>query len=142
MIRHTWRYTFILLIGLLAACSHEPPKSATAFLGTSLEDLRVTLNTVVTEPARRDQMVQLVNEAESELKVGIEQLMTLRKSEAALTLRYDATREELETLGNQIASIRKTYRDKLLNVRMALANLATDAEWKTITARDLAVFKS
>ena len=41
------------------------PKSATAFLGTSLEDLRVTLNTVVTEPARRDQMVQLVNEAES-----------------------------------------------------------------------------
>lgn len=142
MIRHTWRYTFILLIGLLAACSHEPPKSATAFLGTSLEDLRVTLNTVVTEPARRDQMVQLVNEAESELKVGIEQLMTLRKSEAALTLRYDATREELETLGNQIASVRKTYRDKLLNVRMALAKLATDSEWETITSRDLAVFKS
>jgi hypothetical protein len=96
MIRITWRTTLILLIGLLVACTHEPPKSATAFLGATLEDLRVTLNSVVTEPARRDQMVQLVDEAESELKVGIEQLMTLRKSEAALTLRYDATREELE----------------------------------------------
>ena len=86
-------------------------------------------------------MLALVDKEAADLQLGVEEFARLREEEARLDADYNTTPDQLRKVGDRLQAVRLQYRAQLIQTRMALAQLATDAEWKEITSRNLAVFK-
>ena len=129
----------VLLIAGILGCSTEPSKTDDEKLQANELDLSDTLRSTVKDTDRLRQMLALVDQLTAELQVGLDELAKLREEEALLNADYNASLEELHKVGDRIQSVRVEYRAKLIRMRMALAQLATDDEWKKITSRDLAI---
>lgn len=131
-----------LLLAGMAGCSSEPAKTGGEQLQASETDLRDTLRSAVQDDGRLQQMLALVEQNAAQIKTGIEELEKLRKEEVQLNANDSASRDAFRQLGDRIQHVREEYRSKVIKLRTALAQLATDEEWKKITSRDLALFNS
>ena len=135
------RSYLVLLLVAIAGCSSEPPQTGEEWYQASANQLRDSLLKTVKDQGRLQQMLALVDKEAADLQLGVEEFARLREEEARLDADYNTTPDQLRKVGDRLQAVRLQYRAQLIQTRMALAQLATDAEWKEITSRNLAVFK-
>ena len=135
------RSYLVLLLVAIAGCSSEPPQTGEEWYQASANQLRDSLLKTVKDQGRLQQMLALVDKEAADLQLGVEEFARLREEEARLDADYNTTPDQLRKVGDRLQAVRLQYRAQLIQTRIALAQLATDAEWKEITSRNLAVFK-
>lgn len=135
------RSYLVLLLVAIAGCSSKPPQTGEEWYQASANQLRDSLLKTVKDQGRLQQMLALVDKEAADLQLGVEEFARLREEEARLDADYNTTPDQLRKVGDRLQAVRLQYRAQLIQTRMALAQLATDAEWKEITSRNLAVFK-
>ena len=127
-------------VGLgLAGCASTKPQALDAKIQASATDLRETLQATIKDAGRLAQMRAVADQIGADLLAGATELARLQQEQARLNADYTTTPEALRQVGEQMQSVRTAYRTKALAARQALAQLATDDEWKKITSRDLAL---
>ena len=84
-------------------------------------------------------MLDITNEASIALRAVIVETKKLRQEQSRLNLDYHASPDDFSRVNNRLITLRKESRTKILNTRQALAQLATDTEWKKIISRDLVI---
>ena len=131
---------FSLLATGLFACTSEPAKTPEEKNQANAADLRQTLQDAVKDSGRLQQMLALADQFEIELQTGMTEFAKLHQEQQQLNADYTATREAFQQLGEHLQQVRTEYRSKMITTRMAIAQLATDDEWKKITSRELALF--
>lgn len=138
--------TLVTLLALavgfgLAACGRDtPPPTVAEKSQTNADDLRVNLRANVKDPVRLQQMLILTDQLALELQAGMTQMETLLAEQDRLYRAYASTPTALDDVGARIHTVRQTYRMRIVHGRCAIAQLATDDEWKRIIDRDLALF--
>ena len=129
----------LILIAGAPGCSSAPAKTSEELAQASAAELRETLKATVKDAGRLQQMLTLADQAAADMQAGAVAIAKLRKEQGRLNANYNATKDEFRQLGDLMQSARKEYRSRLISARQALAQLATDDEWKKITSRDLAI---
>jgi uncharacterized protein YukE len=117
----------------LSGCASTPPVPG-AQIQASAADLREALKDFVKDAGRLAQMLAVVDQVAPELQAGAKELDRLQQEQSRLNADYTTTPEALRQIGEQLQSVRAACRTKALATRQALAQLATDAEWKKITS--------
>lgn len=123
----------------LTGCAGKTPPAAGAKVMESAVDLRETLKDTIKDPVRLEKMLALADQITADLQTGALEIDRLLKEQSRLNAEFATTAEELRLIGERIQSVRTGYRTKAISSRQALAQLATDKEWKKITSRDLAI---
>ena len=129
----------IVLIGCLSGCFNNTEKIEQEPVLSSYADLRDTLRNTVKDSAKLDRMLAIVDQELIKLKSQIAELKELRREDVLLNANYNASRDDFERIGNRIHSVHEQFYSGLIKTRMAIAQLATDDEWKKITSRDLVI---
>jgi len=123
----------------LTGCASTAPQAPGAKIQASTADLHATLQDTVKDAGRLAQMRAVADQIGADLLAGAQELARLQQEQTRLAADYTTTPEALRQVGEQMQSARTAYRTKALAARQALAQLATDDEWKQITSRDLAL---
>lgn len=96
----------------------------------------LTLNKTVKDPVRLQQMLAVTDQAAQDIRTGMVELEQLLAEQNRLYRAYATTPAALDEIWIRIQTTRQTYRTRLIHARSALAQLATDDEWKQIIDRD------
>jgi len=123
----------------IAGCACNKPQNKEERVQASAADLRTTLQATVKDAGRLQQMLAITDRAESELDPGAAELARLLKEQDRLNADYNAGRDAFQKLGERIQTLRGEQRSRIIGTRQALAQLATDDEWKKIASLDLAI---
>jgi hypothetical protein len=118
-------------------CSKTPALSAEDKSLAKLEELRTNLTVIVQDPARLDQMLNLMDRATEQLRTQAAMMAALLQEQERLNLDYNAPPEAFRALGERLRAQQKDNYDKAMAIRFSLAKLATDDEWKKITKLNL-----
>jgi hypothetical protein len=123
----------------ITGCASSKPQSTEEQTRANAADLRESLKDTVKDPGRLQQMLAITDQAAVDLETRATKLATLLKEQDLLNTNYNASKDEFRQLGDRMLTVRKEMRSKVISTRQALAQLATDDEWKKITSRDLAI---
>jgi hypothetical protein len=115
-------------------------RTAEQRVGDGAATMRAIVTSSVADADRRGRMLAIIDEAQADLEGAARELAHLRVEQETLDARHEAAPEEFRDLGDRIQRLRGVHRAKAIELRQKLAALATDAEWKSITARDLGLF--
>jgi len=102
-----------------------------------IDDFRATLVTVVTDPVRLKQMLDLTADARRACATGRVQLQALSSEVEALSRDMSTTPDALADANARLQAARVAVRTILLHDRCAIATLATDPEWNAISQHEL-----
>lgn len=125
----------------LTGCFSPEPQTAEEKIQASADDFRETLETAVQDIGKRQQMQAVADHALADLQAGAAEMAGLRQEQDRLNADYNATMEEFQDLDDRMQAVRRKHVVQFIGSRQAIAALATDAEWKQIAGRDLAVLK-
>jgi predicted nuclease with TOPRIM domain len=123
----------------LSGCATAEPPVAGSKMQASADDLRQTLKETVKDAGRLSQMLAVADQIGADLATGAKELDRLQQEQARLNAEYATTPDALREIGERIQSVRTECQAKAIRARQSLARLATDKEWKKITARKLAL---
>ena len=129
----------LFLVASLSACASRSDKSSEDKVNDSAAELREILKSTVKDADRLQQMLVLANQFEADMKAGTAEIAKISKEQGRLNADYNASRDDFRQLGELIQAARTEYRTKQISTRNALAQLATDYEWKKITFSDHAI---
>lgn len=123
----------------LSGCFNtKAPKTQSERHQAIADDMQETLEVVVEDAGKRQQMKALIDQELDALLAGTTELAELRQELSRLNKDYNATREELEDVNNQMLVIRRKHIARFIAFRQSLASLATDEEWMKLIDHDFA----
>ncbi len=131
----------VLSVALATGCASPKPMTSPEKVRSSLEDLRVTLQSTLQDPAKLAKALLLADQLDAHLEEGVERLVDLQQEQGRLYGDYHATREQFRQNEQELQMLRSEVRARVLAIRQQLAELATDAEWKQIVARDMSLLE-
>ena len=122
----------IFIIG----CAGKKPQSAEEKVQANSVELRKTLKDTVKDTGRLQQMLAISDRAAADLEADAADVAELLKEQDRLNADYNASREEFRQLGDRLEAMRKKSRSTFMKAHHAIAQLATDDEWKKIAAHN------
>ena len=108
----------LLSLALLPACKSLTPMQATQL---SKDDTYELIVDSITDPAKADQLLALLNSYEAELVVIYDERVALNKELVELNKNYDTTRDEMQ-------KVYDTINDKTQAIARLTAKLHTDMQ--------------
>jgi hypothetical protein len=124
----------------ITGCARQKPQSPEELARASAVDLRKALQDTIKDAGRLQQILAIADRTSADVETGASDLAKLLQEQDRLNGDYNASREEFRQLGDRIQVLRKEHRSRFISDRNALAQLATDEEWKKIASRELTVF--
>ena len=124
-------FCLMLMLVVLSGC-----KSKVAFgINTGRVDkTRSAIEKTINEPERRAAILELVDRFEQGAKAASEEAVAIRAQIIEVNRNYDTTREELETLYDELGRLLQKQADTAKQLSMEARKLCTEEEWKKITA--------
>ncbi|MFT4173502.1 MAG: hypothetical protein QM639_13135 [Rhodocyclaceae bacterium] len=100
--------------------------------GRPVGELRDDVAHIVTDPARRDQIGAVLDEAEAEGKRINRQHAAAAKEWLQLLERHDAAQADFDALADRLEADNRPGRAALIGLRYRLRALMTEAEWQQL----------
>lgn len=143
MNRAWFRVLRILLILLvLAGCSHAPKPTALVSAKEAFDDLRAAVRDEIKDPARAAEVAGLVDQMEQMMIESTE----ARKDHAvrlrSLIANYDASEEDFKAAFREFNAKKSSRQDRLLVIDQRARSLTTDKEWKAIVKAGRRAFEA
>jgi hypothetical protein len=126
--------TILVLAGFLSlsSCSKKPKPTPAQVLDNQVAATRTAIDKYVEDETRADELLDLLEEVEgvlAEYNSGFEDLV--QDFREAYT-DYGSTREELESLMEDIKASTRETRSRVLDLHFRMRDLTTEDEWKKI----------
>lgn len=120
-------------------CAGKKPQTVEERASAITAELNKTLRDTVKDEGRLQQMLAIADQGAADLQEFDAKLAKLQKEQDGLLADYNASKDEFKQLGDRLQALRKETRSKVISARQALAQLATDEEWKKITSHNLEI---
>jgi hypothetical protein len=128
---------WIVVTGIfITGCAGKKPQSPEEKVQANSVELRKTLKDTIKDTGRLQQMLAFADLAAADLEADSADLAELLKAQDRLNADYNASREEFRQLGDRLEGMRKKNRSTFMKAHHAIAQLATDDEWKKIAAHN------
>lgn len=116
---------------LMTACagSQQSPEDEARI---AFADVRMAIQTVVSDPRRAAQAIALVDEMEQNFREAAANVDERRAAFHELSSNYDIPQTELKEALTKERNIMRANREKLIDTRRRLAETLTDDEWKDL----------
>jgi hypothetical protein len=134
IVARTGRFLALLLLGLcLAACAGKEDKVASP--GDPLsEEMRQEIMTIVSDPDRAEQAVELSNELRAVFAEGLAHAERSLREFHALNLDYDTSEAEFRTFFQKFNVETLTRQQKALEIDNRMKAVMTPAEWDELNS--------
>jgi len=135
------RCVILLLMGL-TACGGKEQVSSEDQQDAAFADLRVAVDDTVTDEASKSEVMQLVDELESDVD-KLREILVMRRAEIRrLNADYDVTREDFLNFANETEVRIQENRRNVLAARARLVNATTQEEWNVLTKVETKAMKT
>jgi len=122
----------VAALAVLGACASKPKLTAEQQAEADLRAYKAQIQKTVTDPARADQLIGAVDEAEQVVRKAGSVIQDYRAKLQALDADYGATRAEYAALFTQHDAQRTALIQQALALRAKITSLTTDSEWEQL----------
>jgi hypothetical protein len=129
-----------IALALCSCASTKPTPEQT--IQEASQDLRQAVSGNVADPARRDQMLALVDQIAATQRSFSMQAAEFAAQYSRMNADYDAPRARFEQLFADFNAQRVQSRDRILDLHFQLAALATEQEWRPIGKAEAKLYKN
>ena len=113
----------------IIGCSSETKKSPGEAKAQAFESLNEQVRSVITDPARTSEVLELMAQLEKSFIGLIEDRTRYRREFATLNADYDAPKEAFAALSEQIQIAEDDNRQEVAEIRSELIRVTTADEW-------------
>lgn len=135
----------VALAGAIAlasqGCKHDD-STPDAVIHSQVGALREGIRATVTEPARRDPMLALIDRLERESLLCQEQSREFSRRLQELNADYATPDAAFEALALEVRGFRDRQREVLVGIHLEMARLATAEEWPRLVKHELGALRS
>ena len=113
-------------------------KSASRFSVTPdevIDSFRAAVRREIEDERRQREVIQIAGEMEAEIRGAVGEVARLSQEMTELTLEYDTTPEQLESVLASYRDRRARYFRRIVDHRLRMRELVSEDEWKGIAAR-------
>ena len=131
----------VVAVALLAGCSSYHSHhhgmmgsgSGDAYWQKGRQDMATLINRTVKDPAKANQVNEIVGDIVEQLKAGREQERGYHRQLYTLNGSYSATPADFTKILNEAGQQRMATSAKILTLRFRMKDLMTEDEWKALT---------
>jgi hypothetical protein len=137
IIKRYW-LVILLLVTLCAAggCASQQDRLLQKKQQDILESYRESMATIVDDPVRAGQLINLAEKLNLEMKADISVLLEITAEIKKLNAEYGTTRKEMQTALLKLNDQRRKMRKAILTARTEALSLTTPAEWQELMRRE------
>ena len=128
-------FALCFLLGLTYGCSKFGKKETAEFNpgGKWLADMRARVEENIEDPDKKTRMLDLVDRTEQDVMEIDRAVMKLYADISTLGENYDASPEAFREIMTEFETDRIKIRDRIIDTRFAMRDLATPEEWERLT---------
>jgi len=120
---------FVIFSLGVTGCSSKTKQSPSEAKAEVFEILNEEVHSVITDPARANEIVELIEKLEKSFLRAIEDRSRHRREFAALNADYDTPKEAFVRLMEQIEKDEESNREKVAELRTELVRATTADQW-------------
>jgi hypothetical protein len=128
----------ILLVATLCAaggCASQQERLLQKKQQDILESYREIVTTIVDDPVRARQLINIAEKLNLEMKSDTKELLEISAEIKKLNAEYGTTREEMQAALLHLNDQRRKMRGSILTARQEALSLTTPAEWQELMKR-------
>ena len=127
-------FSLLLIFILLSGCSKGQKKQAPLLAGQDwLDDMRGRIEKHIDDPAKKAQMLELVEQDEKTLKEIFHETKTFYRAVYTLDKNYNSTQDDFRKLSADYNATRDRLRNQTVENRFKTKALTTPEEWSHVS---------